>query len=311
VFRQLSHQFGQSVLIRLEQADARLCRLASPRYTDGGSSHGQAQIYILFAARCFVLVSTVGSACCMPWLAAPPCAWNATLVPKVGGTLAEVAPTMSSVSFAASVTHRPLDHRQPAQGEGGSAHSCRIRRLIRLPFWARSRRSGRRRGLRNQGSCLRLCENGGDREYLATAADKVIDVGLSRPDGRRHLRGVPARHAGRGAYPDLHHIGDYRSYSNTCTEKGFTRAHKEMDESLNRDLYEQIVTAIASGRKKTDAEVRALIDQGPFLPEDALKAGLVDDVQYEDQVDAKPTSRARRAMWTATTTRASAGRRWA
>jgi protease-4 len=31
--------------------------------------------------------------------------------------------------------------------------------------------------------------------------------------------------------------------------------------------------------------VRALIDQGPFLPEDALRAGLVDDVAYEDQVE--------------------------
>src|SRR5262249_53314750 len=38
-------------------------------------------------------------------------------------------------------------------------------------------------------------------------------------------------------------------------------------------------------RKKSDAEVRALVDQGPFLPEDALRAGLVDDVKYEDQVE--------------------------
>ncbi len=38
-------------------------------------------------------------------------------------------------------------------------------------------------------------------------------------------------------------------------------------------------------RKKTPAEVRALIDQGPFSPEDALRAGLVDDLAYEDQLD--------------------------
>ena len=60
-----------------------------------------------------------------------------------------------------------------------------------------------------------------------------------------------------------------------------------MDESLNRDLYEQLVRGIADGRKKTEADVRALIDEGPFLPEDALRAGLVDDVAYEDQVDEK------------------------
>src|SRR5207247_3965983 len=102
-----------------------------------------------------------------------------------------------------------------------------------------------------------------------------------------------------GAYPDLQHIGDYKTASNTFTEKGYTPAHKEMDEALNRDLYEQLVRGIAEGRKKSEANVRALVDQGPFLPEDALRAGLVDDVKYEDQVEeslraARPAMRDRR-----------------
>src|SRR5437764_3018658 len=90
-----------------------------------------------------------------------------------------------------------------------------------------------------------------------------------------------------GAYPDLHHIGDYKTAVKTFAEKGYTAADKEMDESMNRDLYEQIVRGIADGRKKNEADVRRLIDDGPFLPEDALKAGLIDDVSYEDQVDEK------------------------
>jgi len=57
-----------------------------------------------------------------------------------------------------------------------------------------------------------------------------------------------------------------------------------MDDALNRDLFAQIVSGIAGGRKKDEAEIRRLIDAGPFLPEEALRAGLVDDVQYEDQV---------------------------
>jgi protease-4 len=60
-----------------------------------------------------------------------------------------------------------------------------------------------------------------------------------------------------------------------------------MDESLNRDLYEQIVRGIADGRRQNEVEVRRRFDEGPFLPEDALRAGLVDDVAYEDQVDDK------------------------
>ena len=53
-----------------------------------------------------------------------------------------------------------------------------------------------------------------------------------------------------------------------------------MDQSLNRDIYEQMVRGIADGRRKDDAEIRRLIDDGPFLPEDALRAGLVDDLAY-------------------------------
>src|SRR5262249_60094563 len=36
-----------------------------------------------------------------------------------------------------------------------------------------------------------------------------------------------------------------------------------------------------------EGEIRRRIDEGPFLPEDALHAGFVDDVAYEDQVDDK------------------------
>ena len=58
-----------------------------------------------------------------------------------------------------------------------------------------------------------------------------------------------------------------------------------MSESLNRDQFEQLVRAIADGRRKPEDEVRALIDQGPFLPEEALRVGLVDELAYEDELD--------------------------
>ena len=83
-------------------------------------------------------------------------------------------------------------------------------------------------------------------------------------------------------FPDVLHIGDYKTAANTFTERAFTPTHREMAESLNTDLYEQLVKGIAEGRHKTDAEVRELIDHGPYLPEDAMRAGLVDDLAYED-----------------------------
>jgi protease-4 len=134
-------------------------------------------------------------------------------------------------------------------------------------------------------------EYGGDREYyLATAADKVFLM----PSAPLDLTGVATYELFLrgtldkiGAYPDLHHIGDYKTAVNTFTQKGYTAAHKEMDESLNRDLYEQIVRGIGDARKMNEADVRRVLDDGPFLPEEAVRAGLVDDVAYEDQVDEK------------------------
>jgi protease-4 len=58
-----------------------------------------------------------------------------------------------------------------------------------------------------------------------------------------------------------------------------------MTESLNRDMFDQLVRGIAEGRKKSEQEIRALIDQGPFVPEEALRVGLVDDLAYEDELD--------------------------
>ena len=90
-----------------------------------------------------------------------------------------------------------------------------------------------------------------------------------------------------GAYPDLYQIGPYKTAVNTLTQKAFTPAHREMTEWLNRDLYEQLVRAMADGRKRSEAEVRAIIDEGPFLAEQAKTAGLIDDLAYEDQIDDK------------------------
>ena len=134
-------------------------------------------------------------------------------------------------------------------------------------------------------------QSAGDQQYyLASACDKVFLLPTASLDltGMANyevfLRGALDK---IGALPDAIHVGDYKTASNTFTEKTFTAAHREMAESLNTDMYEQLVRGIAEGRHKTDAEVRQLIDHGPYLPEDAVRAGLVDDLAYEDEIDDK------------------------
>src|SRR4051812_18344849 len=221
---------------------------------------------------------------------------NATLVLRVGGDLTEIAPA-DVVGYLRGV--RTPTVRSIVDNLRKAKVDSRIRSVLLKPtgfdspFWGKVqeirdavvdfRKSGK--------PVYAYLEYGGDREYyLATAADKIFLMPSSPLDltgvatYQVFLRGTLDK---VGAYPDLHHIGDYKTAINTFTEKGYTAAHKEMDESLNRDLYEQIVRGIADARKVNEADVRRLLDDGPFLPEQAVKAGLVDDVAYEDEVDDK------------------------
>jgi protease-4 len=221
---------------------------------------------------------------------------NSVLTLKIVGDLAEMTP-------GDVVTY--LSGRQPATVKGivDNLHKAKIDRrvgavLLRptgftAPYWAKIqelrdavldfRQSGK--------PVYAYLEYAGDRDYyLASAADKVFLMPSSPLDltgvatYQVFLRGALDK---LGVVADLHHIGQYKTAVNTFTEKGYTPAHKEMDVALNRSLYDQLVRGIAETRKKTDVEIRALIDDGPYLPEEALRAGLIDDVAYEDQVKDK------------------------
>jgi protease IV len=131
-------------------------------------------------------------------------------------------------------------------------------------------------------------EQGGDRDYyLASAADRVFLM----PSSTLDLTGV-ARYEVflrgtldlLGVVPDLHHVGEYKNAVNTFTERTFTEAHREAAAGLTAGLYEEIVRGIAESRGMSDADARMTIDRGPFLAEQALAAGLVDELAYEDQV---------------------------
>jgi protease-4 len=126
--------------------------------------------------------------------------------------------------------------------------------------------------------------------YLATAASRIVLM----PAGQLDLAGLASYELFfRGALdkigvvPDLLHIGDYKSASNTFTERDFTPEHREMTAALNKDWYDELVRAIATGRNVSEDAARTLIDNGPYLADAAAAAGLVDELAYEDQLDDK------------------------
>ena len=131
-------------------------------------------------------------------------------------------------------------------------------------------------------------EYGGSQAYyLAAACDEVFLAPTSTLD----LVGVAvyelfARDAldKIGAYPDMLHAGDFKTAANIYTEQTFTPEHREMTEALTRDFFDQLALGVARGRRMLIGDVRALIDDGPFLPGDALARGLVDGLLYEDEL---------------------------
>jgi protease IV len=230
---------------------------------------------------------------------APSVPSSATLVLRPGGELQEIVPDdVVGQVFGRDVdTVRSfVDNLRKAKRDSRIKTVLLMPASLQLPYWGKVqelrdavldfRKSGKR--------VVAFLEYGGDREYyLASAADRVFLL----PSSPLDLSGVASYEIFLrgafdkiGAYPDFLHIGDYKSASNQLTEKGFTPAHREMTESLNRDMYEQLVRGIAQSRKKSEPDVRALLDQGPFVPEEALRLGLVDELAYEDQLaEREPT----------------------
>jgi protease-4 len=251
-------------------------------------------VILLAVLGTFVLVMVVGLVALYVAVSrGPAIPDDATLTLRIGGALVESGPAdvVSLVTAGRAPTVQGIiDTLRKAKVDD------RIRAVLLKPTGFSSPYWGKIQDVRDalldfkkSGKPLyAYLEYGGDRDYyLATVATKVFLMPSSTLDltgvatYELFLRGTFDK---LGVYPDIHHIGDYKTAANTFTERGFTPAHREMTDSLTRDLYEQIIRGVAEGRKKTEAEVRTLVDEGPFTPEDALRAGLIDDVAYEDQV---------------------------
>jgi protease-4 len=133
-------------------------------------------------------------------------------------------------------------------------------------------------------------DRGNGSYYLATAFDKIYlqpsgDVGLSGLMVETpFLRGTLDK---LGLVPRMDHRAEYKNAMNRLTEKKYTPAHREATEKLMESAFGQMVKGIAQARKMPEADVRKLIDRGPFLGEEALQAKLVDKLAYRDDAYAE------------------------
>ena len=215
---------------------------------------------------------------------------RATLVLRPSGDIPEVLPDV--ILGTDELTVRAyVELIRKAKGDSRIAGILLRPGGINSPFWAKLQEiRSAIDDFKTSGKYVHAwLEYAGDREYyLASVADRVYLL----PSASLDLTGVATYEIFLrgtfdwiGTYPDFLHVGDYKTAVNTFLEKTYTPAHKEMSESLNRSQYDHLVRSIANSRKKPEAEVQALIDQGPFQPEDALRVGLIDEVAYEDELD--------------------------
>ncbi|PYV02699.1 MAG: hypothetical protein DMG26_10875 [Acidobacteria bacterium] len=122
--------------------------------------------------------------------------------------------------------------------------------------------------------------------YLASACQTVMIL----PKSELHVHGLMASSTffkgaldKLGVAPDLYHIGEYKNATNVFTEKKFTPAHREATQALLEDWYGEFVRGVAEGRRMKPEDVESAIRKGPFSSQEALAAGLVDRVGYEDE----------------------------
>ena len=86
-----------------------------------------------------------------------------------------------------------------------------------------------------------------------------------------------------GIAPRFDHREQYKSAVDFLTEKAMTDPDREQIGALLDFVYGQIVQGIASDRKLDESAVRALVDRGPLLAQEALDAHLITHVGYADE----------------------------
>ncbi len=123
--------------------------------------------------------------------------------------------------------------------------------------------------------------------YLATAFEQVY----LQPSGDLGLTGIAMETTFlRGALDkvgveyELAKRHEYKNAVNVLTERGFDAPHREAQQRLVESVTQQLTEGIADRRGMSAADVRALIDQGPFIGTEATAARLVDVLGYRDEV---------------------------
>lgn len=128
---------------------------------------------------------------------------------------------------------------------------------------------------------------GSSMDYLiAGTAEKVY----LEPEGQLDMRGLRAEVAFYkdtfekiGVEAQMEYIGKYKSAGEPYSRSSMSEAFREVIDSILDEIYGQFTETIAGDRDKDVEEVKAILDEGPFIASEALEFGLVDELAYRDE----------------------------
>jgi protease IV len=251
--------------------------------------------------RTLVILLVVAAVVIMLWtiprwsfFAGPPIPWNSVLVVDLSGQIEEQQPTDVSSLFLGS---QPLVLHEINDAIDQAGTDSRIRGLVvRIApvnaGWAKLEEIHQHLLHFRASGKPSLCYLGYDGEenaeyYVATGCEQVW-LSPTNPLG---VRGMMAEATFlRGTLdklrivPDFFHIAEYKTAPNELTEKKFTPAHREEVASLLTSLYNEYLSEVSSARHLSRERFANLVQDGPFLPDEALQNRLVDRIGYWDQV---------------------------
>ena len=283
---------------------------------------GFAILFTLLGVAFFISIVGFGAAVSRCSAASRRCRRTATLVLRVGGDLAEVAPA-DVVGYLRGVTD--------ADRRGRSSTTCARRRSIARvsavllkPTGFDVAVLGQGAGNPRRGARLQEVGQAGLRLSRIRRRPRVLPgqrrrqglpdaVEPARSDRRRHLRAVPARHARQ----DRRRIricttsATTRPRSNTFTEKGYTAGapgdgRVAQPRSVRSDRARHRRRPQEERGRRPHADRRGAVPAGGRA---ARRAGRRCRVRGSGRREAARRGEQRRAASTATTTRASAPRR--
>ena len=122
--------------------------------------------------------------------------------------------------------------------------------------------------------------------YLASAFDEI----WVQPSGGVGLIGIAIEIPYAGGLmdqlelePRFEQRHEYKSAVESFTRYAMSDPARENLQALLDSLFGQLVAGIAESRGLDEAEVRRLVDNGPYLAQEALENGLIDRIGYWDE----------------------------